>query len=362
MLEGASHQRQRQLLLPPLQGDRMRIYGQLICDITRQVIADWTLHQPFSIQVSTSEISLQVILRVVFGMTPGSRYEQLKQQLHQLLAAITSPLYSSQFFFPLLQQDWGAGSPWHRFLHQRQQIDALIYAEIAERRMEEVSHRSDVLSLLLAARDADGQAMSDRELRDQLMTLLLLGHETTASALSWAFYWIHRDPQVLARLQAEVAAVREDADRAQLPYLTAVCKESLRIYPIALISQPRRVKATVKIAGYTFDPGCILIPCIYTAHRRGQTYAEPQQFQPDRFLAQKFSAYEFLPFGGGARSCIGAAFSLYEMKLVLATVLSSYQLALANRGEVKPARRGITFVPNENFRLQAIAQLDTTSF
>ncbi|XHX79017.1 MAG: cytochrome P450 [Stenomitos frigidus ULC029] len=364
MLDGERHQRQRQLLMPPLHGDRMRTYGQLICDLTRQVIADWTLDQPFSIRESTSEISLQVILRVVFGMTPGPRYYQLKHLLNGLLEAVTSPLYSSQFFFPVLQQNLGRWSPWGAFLKQQYQIDKLIYAEIRQRRAQFDPDRSDVLTLLLSAQDEAGQSMSDEELRDQLMTLLLLGHETTASALSWAFYWVHEKPSVLAQLRQELETLgtEPDPDRlAQLPYLTAVCKESLRIYPIALISQPRKVKEPVQIGDYTFDPGAILIPCIYLAHRRSQTYPAPEQFQPDRFLQQKFSPYEFLPFGGGSRSCIGAAFSLYEMKLVLATVLSCYDLTATTQGSVIPERRGITFVPSSNFRLTAIERHHHTS-
>ncbi|WP_245939847.1 cytochrome P450 [Stenomitos frigidus] len=359
MLDGDRHQRQRQLLMPSLHGDRMRTYGQLICDITRQVIGDWTLHQPFSIRASMSEISLQVILRVVFGMTPGVRYQQLKQLLHTLLESVTSSLYSSQFFFPFLQQNLGAWSPWGAFLQQQQHIDALVYAEIQERRSHVDPAQEDVLTLLLSARDEDGQGMTDQELRDQLMTLLLLGHETTASSLSWAFYWVHEQRSVLKQLREELEPLGQepDPDRlAQLPYLTAVCKESLRIYPIALISQPRKVKEPVQIGDNTFDPGTILIPCIYLAHRRAQTYPNPEQFRPERFLHQKFSPAEFLPFGGGARSCIGAAFSLYEMKLVLATVLTCYDLTASHQGTVTPERHGITFVPSKQFRLSAIAR------
>ncbi len=359
MLDGDRHQRQRQLLMPPLHGDRMRMYGQLICELTRQVVANWTLDKPFSIRESTSEISLQVILRVVFGMTPGPRYHQLKHLLAVLLESITSPLYSSQFLFTVLQQNLGAWSPWGAFLKQQYQIDKLIYAEIRQRRVQLDPSRTDVLTLLLSAQDEAGRSMTDEELRDQLMTLLLLGHETTASALAWTFYWVHEQRAVLDQLREELEALGDapDPDRlAQLPYLNAVCKESLRVYPIALISQPRKVKETIAIDGYTFDPGAVLIPCIYLAHRRAQTYPNPEQFQPDRFVQQKFSPYEFLPFGGGSRSCIGAAFSLYEMKLVLATVLACYDLELATQGSIKPARRGITFVPSKNFQLRAIAR------
>lgn len=361
MLDGERHQRQRQLLMPPLHGDRMRAYGELICEITRQTIANWSLQESFSIRTYTSDISLQVILRVVFGLNPGPRYLQLKKLLNDLLEAVTSPLYSSQFFFPILQQNFGSWSPWGGFLRQMQQIDALVYAEIADRRSQLDSSRSDVLSLLMSARDETGQPITDVELRDQLMTLLLLGHETTASALAWAFYWIHQTPTVLEQLHSEIDAIGlSDPDAiTQLPYLNAVCKESLRLYPIALISQPRKVKQTVELAGYQFEPGTIVIPCILTAHRQIQTYPNSLQFQPERFLDRKFSPYEFLPFGGGVRSCIGAAFSLYEMKLVLATVLSNYRLALANRGRVRPARRGITFVPSQNFRVRAIERRQT---
>jgi hypothetical protein len=358
MLDGDRHQRQRQLLMPPLHGDRMRTYGQLIYEITRQAIAGWQLDKPFSIRDTTAEISLNVILRVVFGIQPGLRYYQLQQLLAELLESITSPLYSSQFFFPILQQNWGGWSPWGRFLRQQQQIDALIAAEIQERRNHPDPSRQDVLSLLLSARDEAGQPMGDQELRDQLITLLLLGHETTANALAWAFYWIHQIPPTLERLQQELDAMGNDPDPemlAQLPYLTAVCKESLRIYPIALISQPRLVKQPMQIDGYQFTSGTVLVPCIYLAHHRPQTYPQPDQFNPERFLHQKFSSSEFLPFGGGSRSCIGAAFSLYQMKLVLGTVLSHYDLILANCGTVKPVRRGITIVPSSNFQMRAIA-------
>jgi cytochrome P450 len=361
MLDGERHQRQKQLLMPPLHGDRMRAYGHQICQITQQTIAQLPLDQPFSIRDYTSEISLRVILQVVFGMVPGQRYEKLKSLLNDLLERITSPLYSSQFFFPILQQNLGAWSPWGKFLQQMQQIDQLIYAEITDRRTQANFDQADVLSLLMSARDEADQPMTDRELRDQLMTLLLLGHETTASALAWAFYWLHRDRQILEHLLAEITADGEHPERlTQLPYLTAVCKESLRVYPIALISQPRKVKATVEIGGYRFEPGTIVIPCIYTAHRRTETYPNPTQFQPERFLDRRFTPFEFLPFGGGARSCIGAAFSLYEMKLVLATVLLHDAFEFVPQGSVKATRRGITFVPSRNFRLRAIARRNQT--
>lgn len=354
MQDGLRHQQQRQMLMPAMHGDRLLQSGQLICDMTQNVIDRW---QPgeINLQASMLDISLEIIVRVVFGIKPGDRAQQLKLLLHRLMEDINSPLYSVQFFLPPLQQNLGAWSPWGRFVRLRQQIDELIYAEIADRRRQ-ADDCSDMLSMLLTARDRFGEPLSDVELRDQLMTLLLLGHETTASGLAWIFYWLCQNLDVRDRLLIELDATdAPPAQLAQQPYLAAVCKEALRVYPIALISQPRVVKQSIELAGYKFDSGAVLVPCIYLAHRRAETYASPIQFQPDRFLAGKLSAYEYLPFGGGARSCIGAALAMFEMKLVLATVLRNVELeAIEPLPPARPTRRGITFVPPSRFRLAII--------
>ena len=353
MQDGDRHKRLRQLLMPPLHGDRLHNYGKLISDIAAEEISSWVPDATLSIRDYMSGISLEVILRVVFGIQPGKRYLELKPKIEPFLEYVTSPLNSIQFFWPALQQDLGRWSPWGKFRRLQREIDDLIYAEIASRRLQ--NEGSDILSLLMSARDSEGQGLSDRQLRDQLITLLLLGHETTASALAWAFYWVHRHPQVLAKLKEELAGNSDDPlTVAQLPYLEAVCKEALRVHPIALISQPRVVKESLELEAYQFEPGTVLVPCIYLAHRRPETYPNPLEFQPERFLEGKFSPYEYLPFGGGSRSCIGMALSMFEMKLVLATVISQYQLELVDNGEVKPVRRGITFVPSSNFKLKVI--------
>ena len=347
--EGRSHQRLRQLMMPPFHGDRMKSYGQLICEITQQAIDQWTTGSTVLIHNVMPQITLQIILRVVFGIAPGPRYQQLEKMLSSLLDDITTPLYSSLFFFPPVQRDLGAWSPWGHFLRRRQQIDNLIYDEIRERRELNDTSRTDILSLLISATDENGEPMSDVELRDQLISLLLLGYETTAAVLSWAFYWIHSSPSVLEKLQSELDSLGEQAQPeaiAQLPYLTAVCHETLRVNPIALICTPRKTLEPMQLAGYHFDTGTILIPCIYLAHRRPEVFPDAQQFKPERFLNQKFSPYEYLPFGGGARGCIGMAFSMFELKLVLATSLSRYQLALVQPRPVRPVRRGITIVPS----------------
>lgn len=347
--EGRSHQRQRQLMMPSFHGDRMRSYCSLICEITEQAIAPWTTGSSFSMHKVMPEITLQIILRVVFGINPGPRYQQLEKLLSSLLEDVTTPLYSSLFFFPPLQRDLGTWSPWGQFLRRRQEIDALIYAEISDRRSTYDESRTDILSLLMSAHDENGQQMNDVELRDQLVSLLLLGYETTAAVLAWAFYWIHSSPSVLKTLQEELNSLgnplKPDA-LAQLPYLTAVCAETLRINPIALICTPRRTLEPLPLAGYHFDAGVILIPCIYLAHQRSETFPNPKEFKPERFLNEKFSPYEYFPFGGGYRGCIGAAFSMFEMKLVLGTILSRCQLALTTQHPVRPVRRGITIVPS----------------
>lgn len=357
MQEGARHQKQRQFLMPALHGEGLSRWGHLIHAITQTQTQNWSSDAVISVQDGMLDISLEVILQVVFGLRPGERLLQLKSRLHTLLERVNSPLYSVQFFLPPLQQDWGKRSPWGGFVRLRQQIDQLLYAEIAERRSHLSGERTDILSMLLMVRDSTGEPLSDQELRDQLMTLLLLGHETTASGLTWALYWLHQNPDSLANLRAELDSLGHQPDPLQLsqqPYLNAVCKEALRVYPIALISQPRRVKQSVSLAGYEFDPGAILIPCIYLAHRRSQAYLEATQFRPERFLTSKLSQYEYLPFGGGSRSCIGAALAMFEMKLILATLLNRFEFRSIQpiSSVTRPARRGITFVPPGHFQLR----------
>lgn len=358
MLDGDRHQRQRQLLVPPLHGERIHVYGEIICQLTREAIARFPQNTPFAIRDRVSEIALETILRVVFGWEPGSKYECLKSAIARLLETISQPIYSSLFFFEILQRDWGAWSLWGRFVRQMQFIDREIYAEIARRREVGDRERSDVLSLLLAATDEKGRSLSDVELRDQLITILFLGHETTASALAWAFYWIYSRPEVRQTLQQELqdAGQQENPQAiAQLPYLSAVCKETLRLYPIALISQPRVVRKPFALEGETFAPGAILVPNIYLAHHRPATYPDSHEFRPERFLERKFTPYEYLPFGGGTRACIGAAFSLYEMKLILGTIVSRLNLELAPQAPIRPVRRGITIVPSGGVTVQCLS-------
>ncbi len=355
LLDGERHSTRRQLLTPPFHGDRMRAYGDAIREITLSVINSWD-SRPFDIRSSMQEISLRVILKVVFGLDSGQQLEELRRKLSSLLDFMGSPIMSSSLFFTFLQADFGAWSPWGWMTREIKKIDELIYALIAERKTQTVENRQDILSLMMSARYEDGQPMSDIELRDQLMTLLLAGHETTASALTWAFYWLDIQPETRDKLLNELSTLDNTSDTTaigKLPYLTAVCQETLRIYPIVLSGVFRKVKTPIEIMGYTLPEGTLVVPGIYMAHHREETYPEPSKFKPERFLERQYSAYEYIPFGGGSRRCIGSAFAMHEMKIVLATVLSKYQLSLLNKRPVKPARRGLTVATPAGMKMVA---------
>ncbi len=349
LLSGDRHRRQRQLMMPPFHGDRMRAYGQLISDITEEVISQWQVGQHFAVRNSLQAISLRVILGAVFGLNEGSRYQQLEKLLSSMLDVTSSPLSVSMLYFPILRQDFGSLSPWGRFLRQKQQIDQLLYAEIQERRAQPDSSRTDILSLLMSARDQAGEPMTDVELRDELMTLLVAGHETTATAMTWALYWIHKLPSVCEHLLRELDSLGGSLEASailKLPYLNAVCCEALRIYPVGMLTFPRVVKSPCQLMGYQLDPGTVVIGSIYLSHQREEVYPEPKQFKPERFLERHFSPYEYLPFGGGSRRCIGMAFASFEMKVVLAKILSRFELALADNRPVRPVRRGLVSAPS----------------
>lgn len=343
-LTGESHRRQRQLMMPPFHGERMKAYGQLVADLAEQVISHWTIGKPFSVRCFMQKISLLVILRAVFGLSEGERYQQLEALLSVMLEETRSPMSVSMLYFPNLRRDLGSWSPWGRFLRQRQQIDQLIYDEINERRSQPDSSGTDILSLLMSARDEAGEPMTNQELRDELMSLLVAGHETTATALTWALYWIHKLPTVRQKLLEELDSL-ESPDPStifRLPYLNAVCSETLRIYPVGMLTFPRVVvRSPVEVMGYQLEPGTVVIGSIYLTHQRPDIYPEPKQFKPERFLERQFSPYEYLPFGGGARRCIGIAFAQFEMKVVLSKILSRLELALADSRPVRPVRRGL---------------------
>jgi cytochrome P450 len=347
-LSGKQHQRQRKLLTPPFHGERMRNYTQVIADITGQVMNELQVSKSFYVRDITQAITLKTIIKAVFGLYEGERAKEMESLLGVMMNKSSSLGGVLMLYFPTLQKDFGAWSPWGKHLRRNQQIDTLIYQEIRERRKQPDSSRTDILSLLMSARDEAGEAMSDQELRDELLTLLVAGQETTATALAWALYWIHKLPDVREKLLKEIDSLGKDIDAtaiSKLPYLNAVCYETLRIYPVGILTFARVVQTPVNLCGYDLEPDTVLYGNIYLTHHREDLYPESKKFKPERFLEKQFSQSEFLPFGSGARRCIGAAFAMFEIKVALVKILSEYSLALTNNLDVKAARRGLVTAP-----------------
>lgn len=354
LLNGNEHRKQRKLLMPPFHGERMKSYGQTMVDVTQEVISQWQVGQTLCIRDYTQKISLEIILRTIFGINKGQRYDRLKAILVDYLDTFNSSLTSFFLFFPWLQKDLGALTPWSKFLKQKRQIREILQSECAHRRNTPETMDEDILSLLLSARYEDGKSMSDVEIQDELMTMLFAGHETTASSLAWSFYWLHRLPEVGHKLQAELDSLTQDTeftDIAKLPYLSAVVSETLRLNPV-VVFVGRQLKQPFELMGYQLPAGTSLFPSIYLTHQRSDIYPEPKKFKPERFIERQFSPYEYLPFGGGHRRCLGYAFALYEMKLVLATIMSQVELELLDNHPLKSARRGFTFSPDGGVKMK----------
>ena len=291
-------------------------------------------------------ITLEVILRTVFG-AEGERLDALRSLVQRLSRVMANPIW----LWPRLQIDLGPLSPWGRFLRAKRDLDTFLFAEFARRRADGSTARDDVLSLLLAARYEDGEPMRDEELRDQMLTLLFAGHDTTATSLAFAVHNILRHPEVRERLREELVHVVGAGPLApehvgKLEYLDATVKETLRLNPI--ISEVGRVLARpMRIGGWDLPAGVVAAPCIYLAHRRPDVWPEPERFDPERFIGRRPSPYEFFPFGGGVRRCLGMAFALYEMKVVLAEVASRVELRLATGYRMQRVRRSITLAPSK---------------
>ena len=357
LLDGKVHKNRRRLLMPSFHGESLQECSHKIVSITQKICDRWQINEPFKVRPYMQEITLRVILNVVFGIDSGEKYERLRLLLTKLLETFNNPLSSLLIFFPALRKDWGKFSPWGRFLLLKEEIRQLIYQEIKERRdllASGKSERRDIFSLLLLAKDENGKGMTDEELHDELITLLFAGHETTASGLAWLFYWIHYLPEVQEKLRFELDSLGENPDYREinnLPYLDAVISETLRIYPIAAGTFGRILTKPMSIMGYNFAPKTWLMVSIYSLHHREDLYLNSKQFKPERFLQRSYSPYEYIPFGGGNRRCLGSALALLEMKLVTATVLPRFQLELTSKSPMLPVRRGLTLAPPASFKM-----------
>ena len=353
-LDGEKHKRERKLLMPSFHTERMQIYADLITEITDSVFRKLKQGEVFVARELMQEISLQVIMNIVFGLSEGDRFAQMKELIKAILDRFNNPINISFLFYDWLKKDFGAWSPWGGFLRTRKALDELIYGEINLRRQENNQDKTDILSTLLTAVDEEGRGMSDEELRDELMLILFAGHETTAIAMTWALYWLHRQPEIKTKLLTELKenADQESASIFKLPYLTAVCNETLRIHPVAMLTFPRQVMTDTELLGKKIPKDTVLLGCIYLTHHREDIYPEADKFNPERFLNRQYSPYEFMPFGGGVRRCLGEVLALSEMKLSIAHIITNYDLTLAENRQLKPKRRGVVLSPEGGVKLK----------
>ncbi len=338
-LDDAPHMRQRKLLLPPFHGERVQGYGELIVAMTRREMESWPIDKPFAMRPHTTRITLAVIMRAVFGVHDEdrlARFEVLIDDFARRVGVITA--------FPFMRRNLGPLSPWGRFVRSREALDEFIYEEIRRRRVEPgLEERDDVLSLLLGARDEDGAPMTDQELRDELVTVLGAGHETTATGLAWAVERLVRNPDVLAKLRASLAAGEEE-------YLDATVKETLRSRPI-IVDVARKLIAPATIDGYELPAGTFVLPAIAALHHREDIFPEPDEFRPERFLDVKVDNYAWIPFGGGVRRCVGAAFAEYEMRTILREFVLRADLRAVSAKDAPVRVRNITLAPARGARV-----------
>jgi cytochrome P450 len=345
LLEGREHLARRKLMLPPFHGERMRSYEATVREVAEREIESWSEDRQFAIHPRMQAVTLEVILHAVFGVTDPARGERLRERLPLLLGETSSPALQ---FRVLLSRRFRRGDPLESLGKLVSEIDELLLAEIAERRADPAHfEREDILSLLVAARFEDGTQMSDREVRDQLITLLLAGHETTATALAWTFDLLLGHPAALRRLTAEIDAA-DDEDT----YLRAVISESLRLRPVVPLAG-RRLASDLHVDGLSLPAGTDVTPAIWLTHTRADLYPEPFAFRPERFLERAPTTYGWIPFGGGVRRCLGAAFAELEMRVVLETVLRRRALSPASSRAERVTRRNITFSPRNGTLLRS---------
>jgi cytochrome P450 len=336
-LDEDAHLAQRRLMLPAFHGDRVARLTQVMADVAAAEVERWPRDEPVALHPRLQALTLEVILRTVFGLEEGARLERLRANLAEVLTIGVNPIS----LLPPLQRDAGRLTPWRRFVRRRAAVDAELFALIDERRVDS-AERNDVLSLLLAARHEDGSPMTAQELRDELMTLLVAGHETTASELAFAFERLVRNPAVLERLTEEITAGDGDA------YLTATVQETLRRRPVLPNAAPRLVMKEIEVGGWRYPPGVCLVAHAYLIHHDPEIYPEPYAFRPERFLDSPPGTYTWIPFGGGRRRCLGATFAMVEMKVVLRAVLERAKPRVAGDGRLELSRRrAITLSPRD---------------
>jgi cytochrome P450 len=356
LLDGAEHMHRRKLLLPSFHGERMRFYGATMAEFTRRTVQSWSVGEAFPLTQHTQDITLQVILRTVFG-ADESALDALNLQIKRLIRGIDQPSSFFQLVYLAQHPEAEQRQPWKWLLRHRRDTDQLLYRLIQRGRSDATrSGRKDVLTMLLAARDEQGEGLSDTDLRDELMTALAAGHETTATSLAWAMERLLSTPAAYARLRDEVRGLGPEPDPERLvalPYLDATIKEVLRLRPVVPLVG-RVLGKALRVGGYDLPEGTPLAASVYLAQRNPEVYPEPEVFRPERFLGTQPDPTAWFPFGGGLRRCIGFAFAMYEMKIILGTLISMCDLELVQRAPLRVVRRAVTFSPEGGARVRVI--------
>jgi cytochrome P450 len=347
LLDGPQHSADRHILLSALRGERIERCTTAICSVAERSIERWPKGQPFQIFPELFQLTLQVVLQTVFGLDETPELKNLKLVFTRLIANFVSPLLLA----PWLRVNLGFLTPWRSFLRLKEQVSSTLLREIASRRMAARTSHDDVISILIDARDDRGKCLTDEQIRDELLTLLATGSETTSTALAWALYHIAQNSLVQHKLDAELDLVvgKERIEPTHLPklkFLDAVIKETLRLNPV-ILAVVRVLNRAENIAGYDLPAGVLVAPCSYLSHRRPQAWPEPMQFCPERFLDRSPTLYTYFPFGGGDRRCIGMSFATLELKIVLAQVMRRLKVRPVPGYKACQVRRSLTFAPSE---------------
>jgi cytochrome P450 len=345
LLDDSEHTTQRKLLLPLFHAERVQRYREVMERICEQELASWPLREPFRLLPRMQSITLHAIMSAIFGVTEGTAQEPLRARIRDL-----EEFAASEMRMAMMHVAGRIGWLPRSFLKVREPLDAVIFEEIDRaRRDPRLDERDDILAMLLRACYDDGSAMSDRALRDQMVTLLMQGHMSTATALAWAFERLIRHPEMLERLRAEAESESED-------YLDAVVTETLRVRPPVGLCM-RLVKQPFQLGEYELEPGMLVAPCIYLLHRREDLYSEPERFRPERFLRQQPGPYTWIPFGGGDRHCIGRSFATLEIKVVLRALALQARFGPAEQGDEQVTRAGVMFSPNRGAQVALLERV-----
>lgn len=337
--DGLRHKRQKKLFLPPLNKEAVSKYLQTIDRHVNSIIADWSnLNHPIKVRPFMHAMALKIILEIVFN------------SLEHPISKILEKFFTTQVF-----QDFGAWSPWAKFGKIQPKIRPLLSAEIRACRENSDRLPNSMFNLFVQGKDENGELLSDTEIQDDVFTLLIAGVDTVALGLSWALYWIHNNPNIKDTLTQELTNLGNNFELREvlkLPYLNAVCQETLRMYPVVTTPIGRKLTEDITIGDRLYSKGVTLLPCTYLVHHREDIYPNPDDFQPERFLNRKYANYEYFPFGGGNRLCLGTNLAPVEIKLILARILTQYELKPAIDGEITPIRHGTLLAPSDNLKFQ----------